>query len=105
MIADRLYRVDPVRYKVLYAWINRMTKERKSMALTLQAIRALDRRDGGENKAIDVAQYLGGALRNLEAEREARRLRKGRGGSRLGEVLDAALAKERNPEEDPDDAA
>lgn len=79
-IAERLYKADRARYKPLFVCINKAVKQHRSVVLILQTMKLLEQKDAGATgarPALDVTEYFYGTLRKLEAEREAKRLRKG----------------------------
>jgi len=88
-ILEALYNLDKPRYQPLYGWLHKMAKW-KSPVLLLQTMKRLQERDESKQPAADVVQYCGGTLRRLEEQREAKRLRAGRGPSLLGDIIDRA---------------
>ena len=103
-IVERLYKRDRARYKPLYGCVNRAIKQHRSPVLVLQAVKRLEEKDSPSTPssaervsrgapASDVIEYFFGALRKLEQEREAKRLRAGTGATSLGEILNRAMER------------
>lgn len=93
-IADALYLTDRLRYKFLFGWVNGQFKRKTSPALILQTLKSLKEKEASNQKALDVAEYVGGTLRRLHQELESKKLRGGESmQANVGEVFAQTLRK------------
>lgn len=102
-IAERLYKIDRVKYKDVFGWINAQVKKRKSLTLVLHSLdrlesmiqESLPRGVTSRSKPVvsveagtprgNVWAYLEGTLRRLEEKAEAEKLRRS-GVTRIGDI-------------------
>lgn len=90
-IAGRLYKIDRVKYKDVFSWINAQVKKRKSLLLVLRCLERLESMLDVGRGTLDpvphgsVWAYLEGTLRRLEERSEADKFRRS-GVARIGDI-------------------
>jgi hypothetical protein len=76
-IARRLYLRDKARYEQIFGWIGEQIKKRRSLELIVKALKRIEEMEVRGAPPQGPIDYLGGMLRRLEEEWDAKRLRKG----------------------------
>ncbi len=93
-IAERLYKKErgqPFnRYADIFAWLGRMAKQQKPLALVVEALRACEREDKDNHISFPI-EYLGGTLRKMEAEEQSKTLRQS--GASMADLMAPLLQK------------
>lgn len=89
-IAERLYSGDPARWKPIYGWVGRQVQQRKDLVLVLLAVERVAEKET-VSPVHDVVEYLGGTLRKLEQEEEAKKIRAS--GAGIGDILAPLLKR------------
>lgn len=79
-LAEALFKKDPKRYGrqafegSIFGWINRQVKQGKDLRLVARAVEILHRKENS-CRVEGPIHYLGGTLRKLEQEEQAKTLR------------------------------